>query len=292
MCSCSGLKKNLALESLEPELVNTRVYILGQSLPHDKMRIVNGLHHRFRNSKLGFIPDLITNKKPKELSWRDYLHIQTTPIRYQTLVFPSGAVIPKKCSLFVPDSGEKFESLEMLPDFSGKTFLDIGCSEGFFVIQAAARGAVFARGCDMSAGRIKIANIVAKSWKLQDKVNFCVVKLYDIPKDYAADIVVCLAVCHHLHGGNHDTWQIISEPRKFPSAFANMLKAVSAVADLTKERTYWEYCYEYSGEKPQNIDYARLGHIWEEKGLYRKVEFKELSYCSDTKDRAIYHAYK
>jgi 2-polyprenyl-3-methyl-5-hydroxy-6-metoxy-1,4-benzoquinol methylase len=256
------------------------------------MRIVNGLYRRFKDSKLDFISDILTNKKPRKLSWKDYLYIQTTQIRYQPLVFPSGAVIPKKCSPLISDSREKYASLEMPGDFSGETFLDIGCAEGFFVIQAAAKGAVFARGCDMSASRIKIAKIVAKSWKLQDKVSFSVVKLYDIPRDYAADIVVCLAVCHHLHGGNHDTWQIISEPRKHAAAFANMLKAVSAVADLTKKKTYWEYSYEYSGEKPKNIDYARLGHIWEEKGLYRKVTFKGLSYCSDTKDRAIYHAYK
>jgi len=256
------------------------------------MSVVKSLYCRFRNSKLGFISDLLTNKKPRELSWKDYLDLQTTTIRYQPLVFPSGAVIPKKCCPTIPESIEKYASLEIPEDFSGKTFLDIGCAEGFFVIQAAAKGAVFARGCDISASRIRIAKIVAKSWKLQDKVDFSVVKLYDIPRDYAADIVVCLAVCHHLHGGNHDTWQIISEPQKYATAFANMMKAVSAVADLTKEKTYWEYCYEYSGEKPKNIDYAKLGCIWEEKGLYRKVRFKGLFYCSDTKDRAIYHAYK
>jgi 2-polyprenyl-3-methyl-5-hydroxy-6-metoxy-1,4-benzoquinol methylase len=256
------------------------------------MRIINGLYRRFKDSKLGFISDILTNKKPKELSWKDYLYIQATQIRYQPLVFPSGAVIPKKCSPLIPDSREKYASLEIPADFSGKTFLDIGCAEGFFVIQAAVKGAVFARGCDMSAGRIKIAKIVAKSWKLQGKVDFSVVELYDIPGDYAADIVFCLDVCHHLHGGTHDTWQIISEPQKYATAFANMLKAVSAVAALTKEKTYWGYSYEYSGKKPKNIDYARLGRIWEKKGLYRKVEFKGLSYCSDTKDRAVYHAYK
>jgi SAM-dependent methyltransferase len=254
--------------------------------------MVNSLYRHFRNSKLGFIPDLLAGKKPKELSWKDYLYIQTTQIRYQPLVFPSGDVIPKKCCPTIPNSNEKYAYLEMPMDFSGETFLDIGCAEGFFVIQAAAKGAVFARGCDMSASRIKIAEIVAKSWKLRDKVSFSVVKLYDIPRDYVADIVVCLAVCHHLHGGNHDTWQIVSEPSKHAVAFENMLRAVSAVADLTKKRTYWEYSYEYSGEKPKNIDYDRLGRIWEEKGLYRKVEFKKLSCCSDIKDRAIYHAYK
>ena len=71
-----------------------------------------------------------------------------------------------------------------------------------------------------------------------------------------------------------------------------MLRAVSAVSALSKEKTYWEVCYEYSGKKPDNIDFTKLGRMWEEKGIYRKVEFKGLSQSSKIKDRAIYHAYK
>jgi|TARA_Y100000310_G_scaffold342479_1_gene445933 SAM-dependent methyltransferase len=256
------------------------------------MSIIRSLYRRLESSKWGFFPVLFKSRKPKELSWKDYLNIQTTLIRYQPLVFPSGDVIPKKCCPTIIDSREKYKFLKLPQDFAGKSFLDIGCAEGFFVIQATARGAVFSRGCDMMAQRIDIANIVAGSWGFQEKTDFSLVKLYDIPRDYSADIVVCLAVGHHLHGGNHDTWAIISEPEKHADAFANMLKAVSAVAKLTKEKTYWEYCYEYDGLKPEHIDYTKLGRIWEEQKLYHKVEFKGLLYCTDIKDRAVYYAYK
>lgn len=236
--------------------------------------------------------NLLTKKKPNILSRRDYLSIILVPIRYQPLLLPDGTVIEKQCCDAILDSREKLASLELPEDLSGKTFLDIGCAEGFFVIQAARRGAVFARGCDFTAERIKIAKILAKAWNLEDKVEFSTVGLYDIPPEHAADIVTCLSVCHHLHGGNHDTWQIISNPEKYAKAFDCMLQAISAVAALTNEITYWEYCFEYSGDKPLAVDFAKLGRIWEERAIYQRVEFKGLSQSSGTKDRAIYHAYK
>ena len=232
------------------------------------------------------------NKKPKNLSWKDFWFIHSVPVRYQTLIFPDGTVINKRCSDSIPNSYIKLKALELSNNFAGKTFLDIGCAEGFFVRNAATRGAAFARGCDIEKERIKIAKIMSKAWNIQEKTEFSVLKLYDIPPKYASDIVICLAVAHHLHGGNHDTWQIISEPKKYENAFKNMLKAVNAVATLTKEITYWEYSYEYGSKKPDQIDYKKLGRIWEEKGLYRKVDFKGLLQCTEYKDRAIYHAYK
>jgi 2-polyprenyl-3-methyl-5-hydroxy-6-metoxy-1,4-benzoquinol methylase len=248
------------------------------------------IHKKLRSCKK--IWKLFINRKPSKLSWRDYWFILSVPIRYQPLVFPDGSIIIKKSSDTIPSSYTKLKALEFPNDFTGKTFLDIGCAEGFFVIMAAARNAIIARGCDIENERIKIARIVAKAWDFQDKVEFSVLKLYDILPDFASDIVTCLAVSHHLHGGNHDTWQIISNPKKYEKAFNNMLHVVSAVATLTKEKTYWEYSYEYNGEKPNQIDYKKLGRIWEENGLYRKVIFKGLSQCTNYKDRAIYHAYK
>jgi len=216
----------------------------------------------------------------------------TTQIRYQPLIFPDGSVIRKKCCDKIPDSREKLRALGLPDDLSGKTFLDIGCAEGFFVIHAATHGAEFARGCDMTAERIDIARIVAKTWKLGDKTDFQHAGLYDFPPAYAADIVTCLAVAHHLHGGNHDTWQIISNPEKHADSFENMLRAVEAVAALTREMTCWEYCYEYDPVKPHDVDFTRLAKTWEEKGIYRKVVFRRLLQSYDVKDRAIYHAYK
>ena len=239
-----------------------------------------------------FLKGLLFDKKPQGITWKDYFSIQALNIRYQPLVFPDGTVISKKCSDSIIDSRDKLSALRFPKDFIGKSFLDIGCAEGFFVIQAALRGAVSARGCDIIKRRIEIAKLIAKYWNFDKPIEFLNAGLYEIPSHWAADIVICLAVCHHLHGDReHDTWKIISNPKAHQKAFDNMLHAVKRVAELTKEITYWEYSYEYS-ENVDYVDYGRLGKIWEEKGFYRKVEFIGLSQRSPKKDRAIYHAYK
>ena len=239
-----------------------------------------------------FVKRLFFGTKPKGLSWKDYVAIQLSSILYQPLLFSDGTVIDKRCCSSIIDSRDKLSALEFPKDFSGKTFLDIGCAEGFFVVEAARRGAAMARGCDITSGRIKIAEIVARTWKFKNHIQFLCAGLFDMPFEYSADIVSCFAVCHHLHGNrNHDTWQIISNPKKYSQEFANMLRAVEKVSSLTKEITYWEYCYEYN-KRPENVDYNELSKIWQDQGLYRKVEFRGLSQNSPQKDRAIYHAYK
>ena len=115
---------------------------------------------------------------------------------------------------------ERPSVIARLPDLQSKNVLDIGCAEGFFVIQAALRGAERAIGCDITESRLRIARIVAKAWQLQDRVRFSATSLYDIPPKWASDIVLCFAVVHHLHGspgdpGFHDTWQMISNPDKY-----------------------------------------------------------------------------
>ena len=235
---------------------------------------------------------VLTQQKPRGMTWHDYISIRLMHTRYQPLLFPDGVVIDRKSCGSIIDSREKLKSLELPNDLSGKTFMDIGCAEGFFVLEAARRNADMARGCDMTESRIELAKKVAAIWPFGSRVCFQTAKLYDITSDWSSDIVTCLAVCHHLHGGNHDTWQIISDRDKHADAFDNMLKAVEAVAKLTHEMTIWEYCYEYSAAKPDHIDYQLLGQIWVDKGIYKKVTFKGLAQETPKKDRAIYHAVK
>ena len=71
-----------------------------------------------------------------------------------------------------------------------------------------------------------------------------------------------------------------------------MLRAVSAVAALTKEVTYWEYAFEFEDQKPKDVDHAVLGRLWVERGLYEKVDFLGLSQTLPAKDRALYRAHR
>jgi 2-polyprenyl-3-methyl-5-hydroxy-6-metoxy-1,4-benzoquinol methylase len=120
---------------------------------------------------------ILTNRKPKNLDWRDFWLIWSTNIRYQPLIFPDRSFIPKRCSDTIPSSFLKLNALKLPNDFSDQTYLDIGCSEGFFVLIAALRGAKFARGVDFELNRIKIAKIMAKVWNLQDRIEFSRLKL-------------------------------------------------------------------------------------------------------------------
>jgi len=238
---------------------------------------------------------LIKNKKPGGLSWRGHLRILSAPIRYQPLLFPDGSVIEKKCDAAIIDSREKLPHLGMPDDLNGKTLLDVGCAEGFFVRESIRRGASFARGCDINGDRLQIARDVAKAWGFQHCTEFRLCELTEVPNEWASDIVTCLAVGHHLHGGNRNIWHIISDTANDPPAFENMLAAVGKIANLSKHMTIWEYSYEYwgpHGPKPDNVDYTLLCRIWQEHGIYNRVEFKGLSQETDTKDRAVYHAFK
>jgi hypothetical protein len=244
-------------------------------------------------SKLEFLSEILTTKKPPGVGWGDYIRILNAPIRYQPLYFPGGNTIPKKCSDRIMDSREKLAAIGLPEDLSGKTVLDIGSAEGFFVIQAALRGAAHARGCDLVPSRTDIARTVAKAWRQEARTSFSATPLYDIPPEWAADIVLCFSVLHHLHGKyEHDTWAIISEPEKHARTFANMMQAISAVADLTKEMAFIEYAYKYDGNRPEDIDFTCLGKIWVERGFFDRVEFVGLSDSLQSKDRAIYRAYK
>lgn len=230
--------------------------------------------------------------KPSSISWPEFLRIKLARIRYQPLIFPDGVVIEKKCHESIIDSREKAQAVRFPDDLEGLTVLDVGCAEGFFCIQAALRGAERVIGCDIIPERIKIAKIMAKAWSLSDRVKFYTKGLYSIPPDWASDMVLCFAVAHHLHGGSHDTWRIISQPQANQQFLNNMLRAVEAVSRLTKRLTLWEYSFEYEGGKPDDVDHSLLGRLWVEHGLYDRVEFLGLSQCTPYKDRAIYHAFK
>lgn len=230
--------------------------------------------------------------KPERLTWKEYLFLLYQKVRYQPLIFPDGKVIEKKSSHTVIDSRLKLDVLRLPGNMSGKTFLDIGCAEGFFVIQAVLRGAEYARGIDISENRLRVARIAAKAWGVQNKSEFKNASLYDLGPSWAADIVTCLAVCHHQHKENRYVWEVVSDRKNNEEAYQNMLKAVRAIAALTKEVTYLEYSFEYRDGKPVGVDYEILARIWEKEGIYRRVDCIGLSQCTQRKDRAIYHAYK
>jgi len=95
-------------------------------------------------------------------------------------------------------NGQKDPSLKLnaigLPvDMTGMSFLDVGCAEGFFCMEAIRRGAREVMGVDINSEMIKIAKRISE--KEEFKPNFIIKDLFDIENQF--DIVLFLAVLHH-----------------------------------------------------------------------------------------------
>src|SRR5471030_2176904 len=79
-------------------------------------------------------------------------------------------------------SHEKLKMLQMPEDFAGRSFLDVGCNEGFFCGEALKRGASRAVGIDANASllirareRFPEADFVHSSWEKFPDEKFDVV---------------------------------------------------------------------------------------------------------------------
>lgn len=79
----------------------------------------------------------------------------------------------------------------------GKTFLDIGCSDGFYSIEIAKIGAKNVLGTDLDSLRIKRANLAKKALKI-DNADFKELNLYDTPNTKKYDVVVGLGLLHRI----------------------------------------------------------------------------------------------
>ncbi len=87
---------------------------------------------------------------------------------------------------------------EHLPmDLSGKRILDVGCSEGFFSIEAKRRGADYVLGIDGDPGAIERACFCREILGLD--IDYRVCSVYDIPEEWGTfDVVFFLGVFYHL----------------------------------------------------------------------------------------------
>jgi len=87
-------------------------------------------------------------------------------------------------------SGEKLKALEIPADLRGKTFLDLGCNEGFFCGEALRRGASRVVGIDTSP------RVVESAKSRHPDAEFYVSSWNDIPKG-RFDIVLFSSAIHY-----------------------------------------------------------------------------------------------
>mgnify|MGYP003133598611 CR=1 FL=1 len=82
-------------------------------------------------------------------------------------------------------------------DPNKKSFLDIGCSDGFYSVEIAKIGAQSVLGTDLDELRIKRAKFAKKILEIKN-VEFEVLDLYDTPDKEKYDVVMGLGLLHRI----------------------------------------------------------------------------------------------
>lgn len=97
------------------------------------------------------------------------------------------------------DTNKNYLSMLQLPDLTGKTVLDIGCSDGFYSFGCEKRGAKKITAVDDPKINSSRGFHVAKKI-LCSQVEFIPINLFDInPKEFGKfDIVLALGLIYHL----------------------------------------------------------------------------------------------
>jgi len=116
--------------------------------------------------------------------------IKEETVWYQKIELPYGLSTPGFDRSYVT-------KLALDRDLSGKTFLDVGCGEGYFVFEALKRGASKAVGIDLNSTRIKVAKKIAKILGLPGE--FYVGNLEEMDFKEKFDIVFALNILHQVN---------------------------------------------------------------------------------------------
>jgi SAM-dependent methyltransferase len=102
---------------------------------------------------------------------------------------------------------KKWEAMKMPSELTGKSVLDIGCSEGFFSHQCALRGASPVMGVDTGLGRLIYASSAARKAGLDIKYRMGLFPDLDVRGPF--DYVLCLSVLHHSLT-KKDVWKVLT----------------------------------------------------------------------------------
>jgi SAM-dependent methyltransferase len=103
-------------------------------------------------------------------------------------------------------SANKLEAMPLPSNLSGKSVIDVGCSEGFFCCECAKRGASTVLGVDSSLGRLLYGSYVASKEGLNVKYRMDVFPSYRLSGTF--DYVICLSLLHHSLTTS-DIWKVL-----------------------------------------------------------------------------------
>ncbi len=230
--------------------------------------------------------ELLTCKKPLNLKIQDFIFIIFLKTRYQSIQFKDGTLIKKKCDKNIIDSTIKIKKLKIKNYY--ESYLDIGCSEGFFLIEAFKKKCNDITGIDIQDSRLKVAKILIKNWSCAENIRLIKKDIRNFKISRKFDTVTCLSVGHHFHGNrNHDTWKIIGNINLYNKEYKNLINFFKKLSNLTNKKAYIEYCYEFE-EKVRDFSPKKLQEIIRKLKIFKSFNFYCYTQYTEKKIRAIY----
>ena len=154
-------------------------------------------------------------------------------------------------------SSRKWQALGLPEDLNGKSLVDIGCSEGFFCLEAAKHGAAQVLGIDVGLGALLCARLLTREQRTTIHYRLAVFPQGMPHKTF--DYVLCLSVLHHLVS-TKNIWRILTDPQHEADK-TNLRRFFACLASLTAPGgcCIVEMPYEYDGPSEREaIDFDLL----------------------------------
>lgn len=185
-------------------------------------------------------------------------------------------------------SRAKWNALNLPADLSGKSVLDIGCSEGFFCLESAKNGADLVMGLDSRLISLVCAKLLALKQKADIKYQMAVFPNFRLRQQF--DYVLCLSVLHHLVS-TKDIWKIMSD-NNYADDRHKLEQYLHHLYSITKTggSCFVEMPYEYDeANEMKNVDFKLFTRCLLKAGFSSaKILCKWQHTEQERKDRVIY----
>lgn len=185
-------------------------------------------------------------------------------------------------------SRAKWDALKLPADLTGKSVLDIGCSEGFFCLESAKNGVDVVLGLDSRLISLICAKLMALKHNADIEYRMAVFPNLRLRQQF--DYVLCLSVLHHLVS-TKDVWKIMSD-KNYANDKYKLERYLRHLYYITKAggSCFVEIPYEYDeAEEMKHVDFGIFTQCFLKAGFSSaKVLCKWQHTEQERKDRIIY----